>query len=134
MAKNNNKAKMSEEINTPEGVSQEQMDAWQKQYGPQGIIKISIDVTKEEDGTITDKAVGYIVRPSAKKGATLGIYSRILQLYNQGKILDCGVFVLNNCKLGGDERVFGSDEMVHIAAATVVMESITFLSGTSEII
>jgi hypothetical protein len=39
MAKNNNKAKMSEEINTPEGVSQEQMDAWQKQYGPQGYHK-----------------------------------------------------------------------------------------------
>ena len=116
------------------GISQEQLDAWKKQYGEGGIIKISVDIVKEEDGSVSDKAVGYIVKPSAKKGSTLSIYSRVLQLYNAGKILDCGLFILNNCKLGGDERIFGTDDMVQIAAANVAMERIDFLSGTSEII
>lgn len=116
------------------GISREQLDAWKKQYGEGNIIKITVEVTKEEDGNAVDKATAYIVKPSAKKGNTLSIYSRVLQLYNAGKILDCGIFILNNCKLGGDERIFGSDEMVQIAAANLAMERIDFLSGTSEII
>lgn len=97
-------------------VSNEQIEQWKSKYG--GVSEISIEVAEG------DTAVGYLRKPNRDHKAVS------VTLYNQDKLLECGEFLLQNCWLGGDERL-KDDEKVSDSAAMQATNIVNFLKGSS---
>ncbi|MDN3621346.1 hypothetical protein QWY81_17900 [Polaribacter undariae] len=98
-------------------VSKAQLEAWKKKYGK--VFKISVKVSEK------DTAIGYLRTPNRDHKA-IG-----LSLYHQNKILETGEFLLQNCWLGGDDRL-KDDEKVADSAAIQANKIVNFLEGSSE--
>jgi len=83
-------------------VSAEQIAEWKKKHGTVHVIKVTV-----KEG---DVATGYLRKPNRNHKATA------LSMYAKDKILECGVFLRNNCWLGGDERLMADDDIADTAA------------------
>ena len=101
LTKKINNHKMSKETKTGI-ISDEQIDAWKRQYGKVFTIKVKVNEN--------DTAIGYLRPPGRNHKATA------LSMYAKDKILECGEFLRNNCWLGGDERLKNEDEIADTAA------------------
>lgn len=97
------------------GITQAQLDQWKKEH--EEIHVITVEVSKK------DKAVGYL-RPLQRHE-----YGLALQAYNKKSPIAAAELVLNNCWLGGDERIMKEDK-VYISAATAAQELVDFLPSS----
>lgn len=89
------------------GVSAGQLAAWQKQH--------AVHVITVEKGS--EKYTAYVREPNRSE---YGTAAQILQKQNP---LSVGEFLLNNCKLGGDDAIWADDKM-YISAAIAAQELI----------
>lgn len=97
----------------------DQIAAWKRKYD--SVHKITIVVSEG------DKAVGYLRSPNRDHKAIA------LSLYQQNKPLETGEFLLQNCWLGGDERL-KDDEKIADSAAIQANSIVNFLKGSSEVV
>lgn len=97
----------------------DQIAAWKRKYD--SVHKITIEVSEG------DKAVGYLRSPNRDHKAIA------LSLYQQNKPLETGEFLLQNCWLGGDERL-KDDEKIADSAAIQANSIVNFLKGSSEVV
>ncbi|MGJ1366047.1 hypothetical protein [Sphingobacterium spiritivorum] len=97
--------------------SDEQIQAWKAQFGIITLIKI-----KNRDKSVS---VAYLKSPD-RQTASLAY----THLANK-RMLDAGAVFLNNCWLGGDERMKTDDDM-YIAATQYAFESLDLLEGSAE--
>lgn len=104
---------MEKEAITDE-VSQEQIDAWTKQYGEVIVIEVS-EVETEFDPYMVEADLesralvkGYLSRPDNK------VLNFALQ--KMPMFLDAGKVIMKNCWLGGDRRLIENDEFLNGAA------------------
>lgn len=100
-------------------VPKTQLESWKKKY--KKVHKITVEVAEG------DKAIGYLRNPSRDHKAIA------LSLYQQNKPLETGEFLLQNCWLGGDERLKDAEE-VSDSAAIQANTIVNFLKGSSEVI
>ena len=101
------------------GVSKSRMASWKKEFGK--VHKIEVKVSESE------KVTGYLREPSRDQ------YGTCAQIAQKKTALAGGEFILNNCWLGGDDRI-KSDDKVYISAAISAMELFDFLpSSISEV-
>ncbi|RWX03362.1 hypothetical protein [Flavobacterium cerinum] len=91
-------------------ITQEQIEAWKKEYGKVHTIKVTVDKGTKEDGSDADIALGYLRKPKRDHKAVA------LSLYSQHKILESGEFLRDNCWLGGDERLKTVEDIADTAA------------------
>ena len=98
-------------------VSKEQLKAWKSKHGK--VFKIEVEVSAD------DIAVGYLKQPNRDHKAVA------LTLYAQNKILETGEFLLQNCWLGGDDRLQDGDEVAD-SAAVQANSIVNFLKGSSQ--
>ena len=97
--------------------TEEQLDAWKKEYEAQGPIKIvTLKVSENET------SFGYLKPPSRL------VIAKAMSMFAEKQLIECGTFILNNCWLGGDERMRTNDKM-NIAAATYANGTIEFMEG-----
>ena len=101
----------TEKKKLPGGVTAAQMDAWKKE-GPVHIVEVEINDGKE-------KVVGYFREPNRTE------YGTAAQIFQKSSPLAVGEFLLNNCKLGGDERIWTVDK-IYMSAAIAAQELIDF--------
>lgn len=100
-------------------VPKNQIEAWKKKYNK--VHEISVEVSED------DIAIGYLRNPSRDHKAIA------LSLYQQNKPLETGEFLLQNCWLGGDERLKDAEE-ISDSAAIQANTIVNFLKGSSKII
>lgn len=100
-------------------VPSEELKKWKTKFGK--VHKITVEVTED------DTAVGYLKPPNRDHKAIA------LSMFNQNKILETGEFLLQNCWLGGDERLKTSEEISE-SAAVQANSIVNFLKGSSEVI
>ena len=99
-----------------------QLADWKKKYGDGNVMAISVAVSDK------DTATAYVVKPEAKDPQRqLAIYQRTISFIQQSKTVEAGQYLLNECWLGGDERIKGADAKVHIAAVLKMVELVSFL-------
>lgn len=100
-------------------VTPEQLKAWKDKYNKNGqkVQKISVEVAEG------DTAVGYLKPPTRDHKAIA------LTSFNNGKILETGEFLIQNCWLGGDERI-KNNPAVNEAAAVQANGIVNFLKGS----
>lgn len=115
MAKNNpNNENKLQEVGK---VADEQLDAWKKEYEAQGPVKvITLKVSENET------SFGYLKPPSRL------VIAKAMSFFAEKQLIECGTFILNNCWLGGDERMRTNDKM-SVAAATYANGTIEFMEG-----
>lgn len=94
-----------------------QLKAWKAKHG--WIQKITVEIGEN------DTAVGYLRKPTRDHKAIA------LSLFSQNQILECGEFLLQNCWLGGDERLKDADDIAD-SAAIQANTIVNFLKGSSE--
>ena len=115
----NDQTKKAPEVVEVGKANEEQLQAWKKQYEKDGPVKVIIlEVSPFE------KSFGYLKPASSERI----IVSKAMQLHHQGLKLEVGEFILNNCWLGGDERM-RSDNKMSINAATFAAQSLEFMPG-----
>ncbi|MBI1228217.1 MAG: hypothetical protein GC192_23490 [Bacteroidetes bacterium] len=95
----------------------EQVKAWKKEHGD--IVRICVNVKEGE------QSVGYLKSPGRDVSA------RAMSMFTQQKVLETGEFIIQNCWLGGDERI-KNDEKISMAAAVEANRLIEFLEATLE--
>jgi hypothetical protein len=100
-------------------VPKTQIEAWKKKYNK--VHKITVELPKGE------KAIGYLRSPNRDHKAIA------LSLYQQNKPLETGEFLLQNCWLGGDERLKDAEEIAD-SAAIQANTIVNFLKGSSEVV
>jgi hypothetical protein len=100
-------------------VPKSQIEAWKKKYDK--VHKITIEVSEN------DTAVGYLRSPNRDHKAIA------LSLYQQNKPLETGEFILQNCWLGGDDRLQNDDKIAD-SAAIQANTIVNFLKGSSEVV
>lgn len=100
-------------------VPDSQLKEWKRKYGK--IHEISVEVS---DG---NTAVGYLKPPTRDHKAIA------LSMFNQNKILETGEFLVQNCWLGGDERLKNREEVAE-SAAIQANTIVNFLKGSSRVI
>lgn len=102
-------------------VTDEQLKAWKDKYNKNGqkVQKISVKVTDD------DTAIGYLKPPTRDHKAIA------LTKFNAGQILETGEFLVQNCWLGGDERL-RSHATISEAAAIQANGIVNFLEGSLE--
>lgn len=100
-------------------VPDDQLKEWKRKFGK--IHEISVEVTEGET------AVGYLKPPTRDHKAIA------LSMFNQNKILETGEFLIQNCWLGGDDRLRNREE-VSEAAAIQANSIVNFLKGSSRVI
>ena len=79
-------------------------------------------LTLTDDETGETVAVAYLKRPSRPTVA------RAVSLLSQSKVLEAGEFLLENCFVGGDQRIL-SDEWLKMSAAMKAVEIVKLLDG-----
>jgi hypothetical protein len=104
-------------INEVGKATPEQLDAWKKEYESQGEIKVITLKVSE-----TETAFGYLKPP-----ARLTI-AKAMSMFAEKQLIECGTFILNNCWIGGDERM-RTDDRMNIAASTYANGCIEFMEG-----
>jgi hypothetical protein len=102
-------------------VTDAQLKEWKDKYNKNGqkVQKISVEVSEG------DTAVGYLKPPTRDHKAIA------LTSFNNGKILETGEFLIQNCWLGGDERI-KNNPVVNEAAAVQANGIVNFLKGSLE--
>lgn len=100
-------------------VPKTQIEAWKRKYNK--VHKISVEVSED------DVAIGYLRSPSRDHKAIA------LSLYQQNKPLETGEFLLQNCWLGGDDRLKDAEE-ISDSAAIQANTIVNFLKGSSEVV
>jgi hypothetical protein len=100
-------------------VPKTQIEAWKKKYNK--VHKITVELPKGE------KAIGYLRSPNRDHKAIA------LSLYQQNKPLETGEFLLQNCWLGGDDRLKDAEE-ISDSAAIQANTIVNFLKGSSEVV
>ncbi len=98
-------------------VPKTQIEAWKKKYGK--VTQISVKVSED------DTAIGYLRKPNRDHKAIA------LSLFNQNKVLETGEFLLQNCWLGGDERLKDAEDIAE-SAAIQANTIVNFLEGSSK--
>ena len=98
-------------------VSKEQLQAWKKKHGK--VHEITVKVTEN------DIAVGYLRKPTRDHKAIA------LSSFAQNKILETGEFLLQNCWLGGDDRLRDAEDIAD-SAAVQANSIVNFLTGSSK--
>ncbi len=100
--------------------TEEQLAAWKKQYEADGPIKeIKLIVSP------TEHSFGYL-KPA---GSSRIIVAKAMSLHHQNLIFETGEFILNNCWIGGDERM-RTDAKMSINAATFAAQTVEFMAGS----
>jgi hypothetical protein len=107
----------------PEGVTQDQVDAWKKKYGDGNVKMIEVPIADSEE-----IARCIIYNPRLHKDVRT-MYAKGIKLYRNDDPIGQGELILNNCLLAGDERIKGTDEFVRICAAMEAKEQFLFLSA-----
>ena len=97
--------------------TQEQIDAWKKEYANEGDVKV-LKVKVSENET----AVGYL------KPASRIVVAKCMSLYADKQVLQTGEFLLANCWLGGDERI-RTNAKISLAAAVQANSMVEFLEA-----
>ncbi len=111
---------------------QETIDSWKKAYGV--IHKLSVTVKKDSKGTPTDVAVGYI----KDINEDMDVIANVLSMQNNGQIIECKVFLLENAWLGGDPRIFNPNDLttvvtsIKLGAAVQAGKTMDVLEGNVE--
>lgn len=100
-------------------VPKTQIEGWKKKYNK--VHKITVEVSED------DTAIGYLRSPSRDHKAIA------LSLYQQNKPLETGEFLLQNCWLGGDDRLKDAEE-ISDSAAIQANTIVNFLKGSSEVV
>jgi len=94
----------------------EQISIWKKENSE--VHEITVEVVPG-----IEHGVGYL------KGASRDVAARAMTMYTQSKILETGEFIINNCWLGGDERL-KSDEKIAMAAAVEANQLVEFMTSS----
>lgn len=94
-----------------------QIAAWKKTHGSITLIKV----------INPDGAVSVCYLKSADRETASLAYTHIANK----KMLDAGAVFLNNCWLGGDERI-KTDDRMNITACQYAFEALDLLEGSSE--
>lgn len=94
---------------------------WKDKYNKLGqkVQKITVEVSND------DTAVGYLKPPKRDHKAIA------LTMFNSGKILETGEFLIQNCWLGGDVRL-KDNPAISEAAAVQANGVVNFLKGSLE--
>lgn len=100
-------------------VPKSEIEIWKKKYNK--VHKITVEVSED------DTAIGYLRSPSRDHKAIA------LSLYQQNKPLETGEFLLQNCWLGGDDRLKDAEE-ISDSAAIQANTIVNFLKGSSEVV
>lgn len=97
----------------PGGVKPAQLAAWKKEH------KVHVITVEKGD----EKIVGYVKEPGRNE------YGTAAQIMQKENPLSVGQYLLNNCKLGGDERIWTEDK-VYMSAAIAATELIEVFPAT----
>lgn len=97
-----------------------QLTEWKAKYEKDGPIKVIELVVSP-----TEVSYGYLKPADSDRM----IVAKAMSLHHQNKILEVGEFILNNCWIGGDERM-RNDTKMSINAATFAGQTIEFMVGT----
>jgi len=97
------------------GITQAQLDGWKKKYD--GLHKIEVEISESE------KLTCYLREPSRDQ------YGTCAMIAQKKTALAGGEYILNDCWLGGDERIKTEDK-VYISAALSAMELFDFLPSS----
>jgi hypothetical protein len=93
-----------------------------------------LEQLKQEHGpdirtlTLTDDETGETVAVAFLKRPNRPTVARAVSLLSQSKVLEAGEFLLENCFVGGDQRVL-SDEWLKMSAAMKAVEIVKLLDG-----
>lgn len=97
----------------------EQITEWKKQYGEGQIQVLKVKISENETALAYLKPVGRDVAAKA------------MSLYAEKQIIQTGEFIINNCWLGGDDRI-KTNEKVSMAAAVQANALVEFLETSVE--
>jgi len=109
----------------------ETIDGWKATYGD--VHKLTVRV-KDKTGKLTDLAVGYI----RDINEDIDVIANVLSMQNNGQIIECKVFLLENAWLGGDPRIFNTIDpstvinSIKLGAATQAGKTVDVLEGNVE--
>ena len=78
--------------------------------------------------TLTDEDTGEVVATAYLKRPGRPIVARAVSLLSQSKVLEAGEHLLENCFVGGDQRVL-QDEWLKMSAAMKAVEIVKLLDG-----
>jgi hypothetical protein len=78
--------------------------------------------------TLTDDDTGETVAVAYLKRPVRATVARAVSLLSQSKVLEAGEFLLENCFVGGDQRIL-SDEWLKMSAAMKAVEIVKLLDG-----
>jgi hypothetical protein len=97
-------------------VSQEQIDAWKKEHQVSYIKEVCVNVSEKE------KAFTYLKEPN-RDVIALALAAPKDQANRNSKVWSHGTVVLNNCRVGGDDRINTDNKMyfaVVVEAASMI--------------
>lgn len=98
-------------------VSDEQIKLWKKKH--KEVTQIFVKISEE------DIAYGYLKKPSRDHKAIA------VSMYAQHQLMETGEFLLDNCWLGGDDRLL-NDEDARQSASIQARNIVNFLVGGSQ--
>lgn len=118
MNKNNsNTEKEQSQLIQTGKVDDKQLANWKKEHETAGPVKV-IELKVSENET----SFGYLKPPSRL------VIAKAMSMFAEKQLIECGTFILNNCWLGGDERMKTNDKM-NVAASTYANGCIEFMEG-----
>lgn len=97
------------------------LEKWAKQYGADNVHRF---ILVDED----EKEVEFFLLDPKKVKRPYTLYSRAVSFSTNGQLLELGSLIINECWLGGDERVKERESMLHVTAAVEVRDLTAFLS------
>lgn len=98
-------------------VSDEQIKIWKKKH--KEVTQIFVKISED------DTAYGYLKKPSRDHKAIA------VSMYAQHQLMETGEFLLDNCWLGGDDRLL-NDEDARQSASIQARNIVNFLEGGSQ--
>jgi hypothetical protein len=105
-------------------VSEQQILQWKKEYGEDSIERYEFPLAPNEK----DVATGWFIKPEKQVAHKLhALYSRAWSQYVQKQPVACGEIIINECWLGGDERIKDTNSYIHISAAMYFYTNMHFL-------
>jgi hypothetical protein len=97
-------------------VSADQIAAWKKEHGLKSLKTIVLDAPE-------GPCICYLKPPDKS------IKSKAMQFYGEKKVVETGEFIIQNCWLGGDPRMKGTDESLTESAAVIANDFVDFIPG-----
>lgn len=97
----------------------EQIAEWQKQYGEGNIDVLKVKISENET------ALAYL------KPIDRDVAAKAMSMYAEKQVIQTGEFIINNCWLGGDDRI-KTNEKVSMAAAVQANALVEFLETSVE--